>query len=153
MRQRQTDRRADRQTDNTDHCYSGPNTVTCQLINWLSSWLISGVSGSTMPVTQFLSGSPLTSPATSHAFTTRLTAYRHDQMPPCGGATPTATDPFTCSPAVDDTDAVRYWSRRSTSLYRVAPKNLHISIFLMLTWYSFVKSQPNFIIFGKLTPE
>jgi len=33
------------------------------------------------------------------------------------------------------------------------PKKLHISICLMLNWYSFVKSQPNFIIFGILTPE
>jgi len=33
------------------------------------------------------------------------------------------------------------------------PKNLHISICLMLNWYSFVKFQPNFIIFGRLTPE
>jgi len=33
------------------------------------------------------------------------------------------------------------------------PKKLHISICLMLNCYSFVKSQPNFIIFGRLTPE
>jgi len=30
------------------------------------------------------------------------------------------------------------------------PKNMHISICLMLNWYSFVKFQPNFIIFGRL---
>jgi len=29
------------------------------------------------------------------------------------------------------------------------PKKLHICTCLMLNWYSFVKSQPNFIIFGK----
>jgi len=29
----------------------------------------------------------------------------------------------------------------------------HISICLMLNWYSFVKSQPNFIIFGRRKPE
>jgi len=38
-----------------------------------------------------------------------------------------------------------YWP---ISPYKVAPK-LHISICLMLNWYSFVKSQPNFIIFWK----
>jgi len=31
------------------------------------------------------------------------------------------------------------------------PQKLHISICLMLNWYSFMKSQPNFIIFTRLT--
>jgi len=48
------------------------------------------------------------------------------------------------------------WSQRLEILrayiYRVAQK-LHISICLMLNWYSFVKPQPNFIIFGRLTHE
>jgi len=33
------------------------------------------------------------------------------------------------------------------------PKKLHISICLMLNWYSFVKFQPKFIIFSRITPE
>jgi len=38
------------------------------------------------------------------------------------------------------------------TIHRLAQK-LHISICLMWNWYSFVKSQPNFIIFGTLTPD
>jgi len=41
---------------------------------------------------------------------------------------------------------------RVWGIYRVGQK-LPISICLMLNWYSFVKSKPNFIIFGTLTPE
>jgi len=37
-------------------------------------------------------------------------------------------------------------------VYRVAQKTAY-TICLMLNWYSFVKSKPNFITFGRLAPE
>jgi len=43
-------------------------------------------------------------------------------------------------------------TRPDRSTYTVAQKNCTFPC-LMLNWYSFVKSQPNSIIFGRLTPE
>jgi len=40
------------------------------------------------------------------------------------------------------------WTSVALSYLQGGPKKLHISSCLMLNWYSFVKSQPNFIIFG-----
>jgi len=44
--------------------------------------------------------------------------------------------------------AIDYTDRSTTGAYTGQPKKLYISICSMLNWYSFVKSQPNFKIFG-----
>jgi len=49
------------------------------------------------------------------------------------------------------TDKPQLWTLNGTCTGW--PRKLHISICLMLNWYSFVKSQTNFIIFGRLTPK
>jgi len=98
-------------------------------------------------------------PSDWHSDSLWLTTHTHthtqlDQPKPTGSDLPIMIHAIVLS--VTDYATHRHAYDSATKIRKAPtgwPKNRHISICLVLNWYNFVKFQPNFIIFGKLTPE